>query len=194
MSQDFSKAKIYKITNDFNDDVYIGSTCGELNKRFSQHKCISKDPSKQKSTFYNLVNEIGFERFRIELIENFPCEDKYKLRQREGYWIRELATVNMRIAGRDSKQYHQDNRESENLKNRERYLKNPDVKKEYYEINKNKIISNVQNYYEQNKEKVLNRLKEKVVCECGCIIAKCNIPDHKKTQKHLNLMKEKEEN
>ena len=27
MSQDFNKGKIYKITNDYNDDIYVGSTC-----------------------------------------------------------------------------------------------------------------------------------------------------------------------
>jgi predicted GIY-YIG superfamily endonuclease len=38
MSQDFNKGKIYKITNDYNDDIYIGSTCDTLNRRFSNHK------------------------------------------------------------------------------------------------------------------------------------------------------------
>ena len=38
MKVDYSQAKIYKITNDFNDDVYIGSTCDTLVKRFSHHK------------------------------------------------------------------------------------------------------------------------------------------------------------
>ena len=31
------------------------------------------------------MNEIGFERFRIELIENYPSQDKYQLIQREGH-------------------------------------------------------------------------------------------------------------
>ena len=35
---DFKKGKIYKITNDYNDDVYVGSTCDTLIKRFSYHK------------------------------------------------------------------------------------------------------------------------------------------------------------
>ena len=30
MSQDFGKGKIYKITNDYNDEVYVGSTCDTL--------------------------------------------------------------------------------------------------------------------------------------------------------------------
>ena len=34
-----SNAKIYKIINDYNNDIYIGSTTRTLVKRFSQHKC-----------------------------------------------------------------------------------------------------------------------------------------------------------
>ncbi len=63
MSQNFSKAKIYKLANDFIDDVYVGSTCNTLIKRFSCHKCRSiKNPS---TKLHNLMNEIGCERFRI---------------------------------------------------------------------------------------------------------------------------------
>ncbi len=35
MSQDFTKANICKITNDYNDEVYVGSTCNTLVSRFS---------------------------------------------------------------------------------------------------------------------------------------------------------------
>ena len=30
MKTDYSKGKIYKITNDYNDHVYIGATCDTL--------------------------------------------------------------------------------------------------------------------------------------------------------------------
>ena len=89
MSQDFSKGKIYKITNDFNDDVYVGSTCNTLIKRFSTHKCDALRTDFQNRELYILMNKIGRTRFRIELIEDYPCEDKYKLKQREGYFIRQ---------------------------------------------------------------------------------------------------------
>jgi group I intron endonuclease len=85
MSQDFNKGKIYKITNNYNDEVYIGSTCDTLNRRITNHKRSSKTEKKQNIPIYKLMNEIGFERFRIELIEDFPCTDKYELRQREGH-------------------------------------------------------------------------------------------------------------
>ena len=116
MAQDFAKGKIYKITNDFNDDVYIGSTCDRLVKRFATHKAAAKQEKNKNRPLYKLINEVGFQRFRIQLIEEFPCNDKYELRQREGHYIRELSkNLNKNIAGRTEqekdKQYYKDNKE-----------------------------------------------------------------------------------
>ena len=36
----------------------------------------------------------------VELIENYPCNDVYELRAREGYYIRETGTLNKNVAGR----------------------------------------------------------------------------------------------
>ena len=60
MSRDFSKGKIYKITNDYNDDVYVGSTCDTLGRRFSSHKAKSKQVKSNSIKLYKLINEIGF--------------------------------------------------------------------------------------------------------------------------------------
>ena len=81
MSQDFTKAKIYKITNDYNDEFYAGSTCNTLVRRFSVHKCDARKNNHR--ALYKLMNEIGEERFRIELIENYPCEDKYRCKEKD---------------------------------------------------------------------------------------------------------------
>ena len=35
MKVDYSQGKIYEITNDYNNDIYVGSTCDTLVKRFS---------------------------------------------------------------------------------------------------------------------------------------------------------------
>ena len=95
MKGSLSNAKIYKITNDHNNDIYIGSTTSTLIKRFSQHKC---DAIRERGNFnrplYVLINEIGIERFRIELIEDCPCEDIYQLRQNEARYIRQFGTLN----------------------------------------------------------------------------------------------------
>jgi hypothetical protein len=62
-SRDFSKGRIYKITNDYNDDIYVGSTCDTLLKRFSIHKRDSHVEIHTKTLLYKLINEIGFDRF-----------------------------------------------------------------------------------------------------------------------------------
>ena len=39
----------------------------------------------------------------IELVKAFPCNRKEELRAREGYWIRQIGTLNSHIAGRTEK-------------------------------------------------------------------------------------------
>ena len=63
--------------------MYNYSTCDTLVRRFNHHKQSSKEKQKKKISIYTSVNEIGFERFRIQLIRNYPCKDKYQLRQNE---------------------------------------------------------------------------------------------------------------
>ena len=200
---DFTKAKIYKITNDFNNDVYIGSTCNILTKRFSHHKAVIS--TEQHRPLYKLMAEIGFERFRIELIENYPCKDKYELRQREGHYIREMGTLNICIAGRTNKEWC-----AEFRKENKELIK--EKGQEYYQQNKEIINQKHQNYFhehaeerrkqkqeyrsklsDEKKEEIDKRKKEKIKCDCGCMVARSDIAKHKKTKKHIELMKEKEE-
>ena len=44
---------------------------------------------------------------------------------------------------------------------------------------------------EEQKEEINNKRKEKIACECDCILARMNMKDHLKTQKHIDLMKNK---
>jgi hypothetical protein len=191
MSQDFKNAKIYKITNDYNDEVYIGSTCNTLVRRFSVHKCDARKHNTR--ALYKLMNEIGESRFRIELIENFPCEDKYQLIQREGHFIRVMGTLNMKIAGRTDQEYHQDNKLVINEKHKEYKRQNQDKikqynndhkedikqyhiiyreknneylkekKKEYRETNKEVLKQRKKEYYEKNKDIINEKLRLKYI-------------------------------
>ena len=175
MSQDFSKGKIYKITNDYNDDIYIGSTCNTLIKRFSQHKADHIREKNKDYPLYSLMNEIGFERFRIELIEDFVCSDKYELRQKEGFYIRQMGTLNKKIAGRTKQEYDKQ------------------YKKQYNEVHKEEIQERTKEYndkyWEKNKEKLLEIKSEKIKCECGLFCTRSHLQRHKRTEKHNELMK-----
>ena len=136
---------------------------------------------------YLLMNEIGFERFRIELIEEYQCQDKYQLRQREGHFIRELGTLNQRIAGStrqedDRKEYSKEYREN----NKEHYQ---DIQKKYRENNKEHYQEIQKIYNEKNKEQIKIQKSQQILCVCGCITGKNGIAKHIKTSKHQELMK-----
>lgn len=73
----YSKAVIYKIYNiDEPDKFYVGSTANSIWRRFYTHKIASK---KGNRFFYTEVNRLGWDKFKIEVIENFPCNNKQEL-------------------------------------------------------------------------------------------------------------------
>ena len=218
MSQDLSKGKIYKITNDYNDDVYVGSTCDTLVKRFSAHKNNKNSPEKMNRPLYALMREIGNDRFRIELIEDYSCEDKYQLRQREGYFIREIGTLNKRVECRTKEERYRENKDlilEKQKEYRKEHIEEYAARdKLYREEHKEEYKSNHQKYYLKNceelKQKAMDyrkenhdiikeqyhnsylkrkdKLKEKIKCECGCEVTQSSLNCHKQTKKHINLL------
>ena len=149
---DYQKGKIYKLWSPqgTDEEVYYGSTCNDLRFRKSRHK--SKNDCRSKILFEK------YDDVRIELVEDYPCNNKAELNKREGHYIRENKCLNKNISGRTMKEYYEDNKESikeyykkwkEN--NKEKYkeykLKDKDYYKEYYKKNKER--------YRKNKEEAL---------------------------------------
>ncbi len=188
---DFQKGKIYKITNDYNDEIYIGSTCDTLVKRFSSHKKASNNHNDKHRPLYQLINEIGFNRFRIQLIEDYPCEDRYQLRQKEGQYIRQIGTLNNIIAGRTGIEYRLENKEK--LKEYNNSEKVKELRKIYRkkDENKEKKRERDKNYKENNSEKINLIKKEIIVCECGGNFQRDGLARHKRTAKHTRYENDK---
>jgi len=82
-------AKIYKIVNTINDDIYVGSTKNELRKRFYNHK-LNAIHKKFNNGLYDMINEYSIDCFRILLIEEIECENKEQQLQHEQRFIDEL--------------------------------------------------------------------------------------------------------
>ena len=82
--------KIYIITNDVTDKVYIGQTIQSIETRFKQHIWESLSGRRQ-SKLYKAMREIGFEHFNIDLIEE--C-DEVELNNKEIYYIKEYDSFN----------------------------------------------------------------------------------------------------
>ena len=60
---DYSKAKIYKIYNDIDNEIYVGSTCTSLSMRMVKHRCSAKQSRTQHYKLYQKMNEIGIDNF-----------------------------------------------------------------------------------------------------------------------------------
>ena len=100
----YGNGKIYKLVNNVDDKIYIGSTCSKLSKRKGQHK--ANRIRLQHTPIYKHFNEVGWDNVEIVLIENFECLNKDELHKRERYWIDELKPVlNQRSPITDNKEY-----------------------------------------------------------------------------------------
>ena len=189
---DYSNGKIYKIICDETEKIYIGSTVQSLTKRFQKHKShhISwKNGKYNYISIFKMFDEYGKQNCNIELIENYPCDNKKVLELREAYFIRNNNCYNKYIPGRTLKEYYEVNKKKikEDQKkyyenNKEKYK---DTKKKYYEDNKEVR----KKYYEYNKE----RINEKHNCECGGKYTSHHKATHLKTKKHEAYEKEKQQ-
>jgi hypothetical protein len=83
----------------------------------------------------------------IELIEEFPCENREQLSKREGEIIRERECVNWKIPGKTREEYNKEwyvvNKQRRDQQVKDYYSNNTEAikqwRKEYYEVNKEAI-------------------------------------------------------
>jgi hypothetical protein len=76
----------FLVSRDYNDIDIIFSPYKYVKTNYNNTiNSISTNASGSSMSLYKLMNELGFERFRIQLIEIYPCEDIYQHRQREGF-------------------------------------------------------------------------------------------------------------
>ena len=92
------------------------------------------------------MREIGEEKFYIELIEEYPCQNSEQLLKREGEWMRKIGTLNENVAGRTKQDYNDENRENRNHK-----------AKEYYQENKEQILQRQREHYKEHQERINER-------------------------------------
>ena len=156
--------KIYVIKSLLSDDskCYVGSTCQKyLSSRLSSHK-------KDRSCGSKELFELG--KVTIHLIEDYPCNSKKELEDRERIYIEFILKnfdykiiCNKKIPCRTKKE-----------SSKEWYIKNKE---------KQKI------YIENNEELKLYR-KKLINCECGGQYVISNKTRHFKTNKHIKYVEQ----
>lgn len=88
-AQNFGCSGIYKITNIWTSDIYVGSAVN-FKKRWSWHLKDLRANVHHNSYLQNAWNKYGSDYFKFEVIE---CCEKEKLIEREQYWIDTLKCV-----------------------------------------------------------------------------------------------------
>ena len=144
MTQDdrYSRGKIYKLVSDVTDKIYIGSCCGPLRKRLSEHKSCSN--TTKSCELFKLGGNV-----EIILIEEYPCKSKMELERRERYHIENNNCVNRSIPTRTRAERREANRD---------VLR--EYEKEYYEANKGVILEYHKEYREANRDVILEYQKK----------------------------------
>tara|TARA_R110000822_G_C15038573_1_gene465045 strand:+ start:63 stop:614 length:552 start_codon:yes stop_codon:yes gene_type:complete len=176
---DYSKGIIYTIRS--KDNIYVGSTLNFASRK-NQHKgCIYNENGKYYNLkLYKTIRENNYE-WVMRPYSKYPCKDKLELTIEEER-IRQLlkADLNMCVCAcgcSTRKEYD----------------------KQYYEKNKDKILErhiqyNEQRrderkqYYDQHKAEISEKKKQKIICECSCVVAKSVLAKHRRTKKHIDLM------
>ena len=158
---DYQLGKIYKLTCADKDMVYYGSTCNYyLANRLSNHHQTYK---KNKNCSSKELYEKG--EVKIELCENYPCNSKKELLERERWWIENNKCVNKIFpitspeqTKAKQKKYREENRDILLKKKREYTRTHKNEKKEYdklrYQQKKEEIKNRVTQRYQEKKEEI----------------------------------------
>jgi hypothetical protein len=139
MDERYQNGKIYKLTCDDPTMVYYGSTIKTLSRRLTNHN------ARLNTTVSKKMRDIG--GLQIHLVEDYPCNSRRELAQREQYYIdnndcineqsafvtdeqtveynkayhKWYATANKEQILEQRKQFREANRDRINQKKRERY-------------------------------------------------------------------------
>lgn len=163
--------KIYKIIYIGNENLnicYIGSTFNTLKGRWYYHKWnINKKEYKCSINEYLL--KFGIEQFKIILIKEYEVFDKLHLQMYEQLWMNKMKNINKLKAF--------------NPLFKER---NKQVKKEYKNINKEKI--KIKNNEYNNREEVKAKHKIQFICECGKTLTFVKRNRHYESKKHKDYL------
>jgi len=126
---DYSKGKIYKIIDNTNGNIYIGSSTQTLSRRLDGHRGHYKHYLNNTGRYCKSFDIIKNNDYRIILIENVSCNNIDELHKKEQEFIDKFDCINTQKAYQSKqnrkdylKQLRINNLEYRKQKDKERYL------------------------------------------------------------------------
>lgn len=159
---------VYKLECNLTGLYYIGSTINLKNRMKSHRTYLLKYLKCQNDyglckSYKVLLNK----DFTITILyeNDFINEDEMRIKENQYINFTDMLCVNK-------------------LKSFLSFDEKNKYKKNYYNINKNRILEFKRQYYNSNKNNILKYQQEKIVCEnCDCLVSRNNISKHLKTIK-----------
>jgi len=109
---------IYKISNNKNDLVYIGSTTKPMNPHLNRPETLYKQKTillNGHDRLYWAVKEIGIDNFQVEVIEDLGIRGN-ELKARAGYYIMKYNSIEHGYNSRLPSEYFYGNDNKEKMK------------------------------------------------------------------------------
>src|SRR6185437_8544640 len=108
----YKDGKIYKLTSEQTDKIYIGSTIKSLEERLWAHKTAynASNSGSHKTRKMSSFELLQYDDVKIELLENWPCDSKKELEVCESCYIRHNKDrcINQNIPTRTSAEYEKE--------------------------------------------------------------------------------------
>jgi len=157
----YMNGKIYKLVcND--GHYYYGSTINTLQHRLNRHRQSSKT---EMNKLYTHTTAVGWDAFRMDLIEEYPCTSRVELYTREDIYIKKslhdplcLNVLRAHMSIDDKVQYAKSKLEAANKRTKEYRAKNRDeiLKREaaYREANRALLSEKQKEYKKKHAEQV----------------------------------------
>ena len=117
---------------------------------------------------------------------------------KEGYWIRQIGTLNAILAGRTQQGYYEDNKETKQKQSHDYYYANHEEilrkRMEWRRLNKDVLKQRHKIYRENNQDKIFHYREsekeyraQKITCNiCSACVSRGDISTHQKTSKCLS--------
>jgi len=139
---------IYKIINNQNEDIYIGSTIEKLSSRMSGHRSKFRKWKEglddKKCMSYDMFDAVGVENCKIILIENGQFVSKPHLKMKEQYYIDTNVCINKVRAHRSEEVIE---------------LQNKIRDKKYRETHRDELCEKRKLFYQENKDELCEKMK-----------------------------------
>jgi hypothetical protein len=158
---DYSKSVIYKLYCDDKNEIYIGSTHDEKErKRDHKSKCNNENSDGYNYKVYIFIRANGgMDTWKFEVIQEFPCDNDIQLRIRERYYYDLLNPL---------------------LNSQRPFITEEELKEEQ------RIYMKKYNF--DNREELNKRHNQKYTCECGIEYSYRHKARHCDSKKHKKFI------